>query len=465
MRTLHFLALALPVLALTACNGEVVDPDDDPQGSADSATVEGRVDDQGRRAAVQGAVVTAYRIDADGSLIRIDDSATEVTTDASGSYSIDIQFDEGVDVMSDVVIRAESTTFGQAHTLVTGDVAVDSTVTAAAMDTETSLEAEIYIDARVDGDWDDSTMSVPMLRTMVGARTATAFDVVSDLDSQGSAELDVVTDAVLSSMVAFNTVLRGEAMSETSADADFDAVLDTMTELQASFDQASDAASTSAEANTAAQIMFDSMIGAYMEEGFTSSDLALGAHAAAEASLLFAEDMNEDIAAVFAGEMSEVRTMLAVDAMTDAFADLDLSSDTEAKGDTLLGDLQTTLDSSSSLMLDLNDLLGDFRSDFEADLLTELESSLSLSNMVAIRGLFDDISTSGTSLSTSIDATSTTSASGSGEGVGDAMTDFALDVQSTTNTAVLTANGFDASGASAMLELMTQINAFASYND
>ncbi|WP_054684034.1 hypothetical protein, partial [Rhodothermus marinus] len=144
-----FSALLL-VLALSGCDGD--------SGTA-TVRVQGRVtDNQGYggaqgaskqaapapQAAVEGAVVTAARVQGNGSLQPLDG---QVQTDASGNFTLDVAAQTG-DVL---MLRAEKDNFRSA-VLVTVNVAGGGTVRAMPMTAESKAEAEVYVAVREQDD-------------------------------------------------------------------------------------------------------------------------------------------------------------------------------------------------------------------------------------------------------------------------------------------------------------------------
>ena len=470
MRTLHYLALALPLIALSACDGDAdidVDIDDDSEVDIDddsddvtarrAGTIDGRVDDEGRRSGVSGAVMTAFMVQSDGSLERIDDEETEVTTDANGEYSLDVLFDDDVDVMNDIIVRATSSSFGEGHVIVSSDVRVDQTTTAAPIDYETSLEAEVFIDARVDGEWDDSEMNTAFLRTLIGARTASNIDVVSDSSSDD--DLDVFSDAMVSAMLTFSSMLESDAMSDGTSGSDLSVILDAMTSAQTTFDEEADDASTTSELDAAFESNIDAMFDAFESAGMSSNDIALSLQAMTETMGLFDGEFNdEDSGEVALSEMTTLRVRAMTEAIIDGFDLLDTSGamgdGIESDGDTLLGDLESSLDGSGDIGVEIGDFLEDFGEDISAD----LESAFSLTTWLQISSVFDDAEDEGEDLRSDLEAITEVSVEGRADAVTNEMTEYALNIDSSSNTTVLTDAGLSESEAQGMLNILTQIN-------
>lgn len=108
-------------------------------------TFQGRVTENpgfGKRAALDGAVVTAANLRTDGSLSGL---RGEATTDAQGDFSLDT---EGAADM--VVLAAEKDAF-RSEVLVTGAVEGGGTIRTMPMTTESEAEAEVYVESTARG--------------------------------------------------------------------------------------------------------------------------------------------------------------------------------------------------------------------------------------------------------------------------------------------------------------------------
>lgn len=351
--------------------------DDDDDTSTSSGTVQGRVSDSGARD-VEGMVVTAATLDANGELVTV--SETSATTDANGEYSLEIILEDG-ESMSDVIITAEGESQGSWSVIVSDEIEANAVATAAPINVETTSESRLLVALAANGMWDSEVMTSAMLRASVDAELAADLEG----ESSTSTELTGTAEAIASAMTAWSWTLDAEAVGGVSGDAHAVAELiaDAQTELDAALDAAVDAeAEAEAVANYEAAIdaAFDAAnIGdsqAYaaaiasveaigLTSGSASSDSSINlmadfaaeqAEAMAETAITAASAL--DVSAEANQIIAEANTNLTsaisvaaegatdVQAMADAFA-----SATEDWGVAVMGAIQTELDAEQQLAL------------------------------------------------------------------------------------------------------------------
>lgn len=431
-RTLQTLA----VLGLVAgCNGDGSgNPDVDP---SEAATIEGSVSNaDGTRARLAGAgsvdaatTVKAMTVADDGSTTLVG----EADVQADGSFAVDVPSDSGrVVVMAYDEADAE---VGSVWVEAVGEVG--STVDAAPIDSETSLETHVMLQAFADAGAD--SVDTIDLRRRISTEITAAVSAGGDVDG----DVQVLADAVLAAQMTraeafadaglsldahdlFEVKMASAAALDTSLRSDqrTDATLETF--LQSSLGAESTLgidAMVASEAESQAGIAFRSVLdtsshtelvdaGAAtsgMIEAWTSSAWAeaiaadLDANAQARVELA-----SENLRAETSASTSVTATRAAFDAFEDELLDsengviLDLTLELPVIGlDVLLDDLVTlSLDldsnidadlavsgsSSSSVATVVTDNWADFRTDVMAKATTQIFTDADLAGDLMIVG-------------------------------------------------------------------------------
>lgn len=274
------LPLAVVALLVAGCDSTTgVEPD------FDTVTIQGRVtDDAGygkQMDNVEGAVVTAASIRANGSLTEHD---VEATTDVDG------RFDLEVEPASDVLLLRASADNGftsRALVYIDGDAVVRSMP----LTTESTVEADVYLEARSEG---HSNVRPAAVAAYVNA--AMAAEVQS-----GAAEAAEVAAAVAAAIDAQRSFLLGQdGINNATLNAQADAEAEAFSVLQT---QLNGAANASVEA-AAYGDFYDALVESYTEAGV---DLAAQAKARAAAAAALSRSS--------AGVAADVRVELRRQAM------------------------------------------------------------------------------------------------------------------------------------------------------
>ena len=254
-----FSALLL-VLALSGCDGD--------SGTA-TVHVQGRVtDNQGYgsvqgaskqaaptpQAAVEGAVVTAARVQGNGSLQPLDG---QVQTDASGNFTLEVAAQTG-DVL---MLRAEKDNFRSA-VLVTVNVAGGGTVRAMPMTAESKAEAEVYVAVR---EQDDNAREDAEDATPAQVSVYVTADLAAQLQAGG------ITTAQVAA--ALQQAARAEAAFVNRTGASLEALAQARQRQQAAWLNLQQAlyAAGSAQAEAEAMTAFEqAFVEAYAEAGISA---------------------------------------------------------------------------------------------------------------------------------------------------------------------------------------------------
>lgn len=271
-----------------------------------SRTVEGQATDDegyGKRAdQIEGAVVTAANIQADGSIDSLDATAT---TSASGQYSLEV-----TNPTPTIVVKAEKEDY-TAQTLVSFEGTAESTVEAMPINSETSAEADVYVEAKGSGNSQVTTSDVAVY---VNKQLAGQVET-------GAATTAEVAAAVKASVEAEELYLNEESedTSEEEVEDGRENKVEAFTQLQAALNSAS---GTEAEASLLTEFE-GSVRDAYVEAGASAEASAKAHQSALSAVNLEIGSVEDSTDALFelqqqAEIMAAVATAQAIEASFEA---------------------------------------------------------------------------------------------------------------------------------------------------
>lgn len=448
--------LVAVLLGLAGCGDPGTDPgtnpgdDDDSVGDDDDAaatgTVQGRISEDGARD-LEGWIITVAQLQANGSLETV--STGEVTTDASGEYSIEV--DVVGETMSDLVVMAEGED-GTWSVIVGSDLAADSTVTAAPISVETTTETRVMVDIAASGSWDSETMSSALLRSMVNAETS------ASVEAEGSTEasIDTVSEAVISAMVAWSTMLEAEANEGTSTTAD--TALEVLARAQADLDVALDAATDAgAEAQAWAEFASDLQAG-FDEANIEANALAMASAAASEAGELTLDGSSEleaAIAADLAMNQAEAMSNLALAVQSS----LSLSSEVESSIEEATAELESRLEAMVSTSSDFAADAAAAFEEWQVSVMGALMSELDAESQVALGMVLDTSAELTGDLDAALQGNTSGSAEANAQAVVDAMVDFMGDIDGSSLLGDLEGEGFASGDASLLIDSMSSFGA------
>lgn len=296
------LAFSVVLLSTTGCDSTTNDPDPEPG----AATYTGQVtSDEGyasrgatRSSAsnagpVEGAVVTAFAVTADGQLRPLQGRAT---TNAEGRFSLETDGTTGA-----VVLAAEKADF-ESSALIESGVASSGTVTVPPMNEESHAEAEVYIGTRAAS----PEVQVADVVAYVSARTA------ADLEA-GTTTTTAVAAAVAAAVEAEAAFLQTEEGGDAS-EAEVSQAEERRSRGYATF-RASITSATTAEARTnAVQAFEEAYAQAYAEGDVTASQQAEASQAGARAAVRFSGSSSASFGTVQQARLNAaLATALAVE--------------------------------------------------------------------------------------------------------------------------------------------------------
>ena len=258
LREIHFLPLLFASFVLMAgCDASGANDDND------SVAVEGRVtDDSGyskSQASIEGATVTAVRVNPDGGRHRL---SGETTTDAQGRFELNT--DEAASNV--LILRAEKESFATSALVYTKGRA---DVRSMPMTTESHAEADVYVEARK--------------QAKKGATTIA--DVAAHVDADVAAEIaaEKTTAAKVAAAIRSSAEAEAEYIEDEEPDAEEDEAREQKREAFFTL-QVQLAASSDASAQAEAIESFEAHLArAYMEAGASAEAQARASLAARSA--------------------------------------------------------------------------------------------------------------------------------------------------------------------------------------
>ncbi|MGI9174050.1 MAG: hypothetical protein ACR2GR_01855, partial [Rhodothermales bacterium] len=266
-RKIHFLALLFASFVLTTgCDSSGANDDDD------SVTVEGRATNDGgyskSQASIEGATVTAVRVNPDGGRHGL---SGEATTDAEGRFELNT--DEAASKV--LIVRAEKESFMSSALVYTEG---RSSVKSMPMTTESHAEADVYVEARK--------------QAKKGATTVA--DVAAHVDADVAAEIaaEKTTAAKVAAAVRASADAEAEYIEDEASDADKDEAREQKREAFFTL-QVELAASSDASARTEAIEKLEAhLASAYMEAGASAEAQARASLAARSALVQMSGDVS-----------------------------------------------------------------------------------------------------------------------------------------------------------------------------
>ena len=350
---IHVLALLIPVMVFIGCDS------DNGSASERAFTFEGRVTDDagfGKRANVEGAVVTAANLESSGSLTTL---AGETTTDADGGFSLEV--DGATDV---VVLKAEKETFAS-EVLVLHKLEAGGTIRTMPMTVESEAEAAVYVESARNGSAGEGLTAADVaayvnkgLAAEWKAGSTTATQIVAALEASAQAEADFFEEA-------------------EDADVDSDELrqqeLSSFLTLQAGLNGAS-----TASAQTEAMSTFEqALIAAYTEAG-ASLEAQAKARQTARAALVKFYSQAGTQARFALRQQAEILTSLATCRAIEAAFEADGASETR---------LNSLVQARTNLIAALRaassvDAMANAHATYEADVEVELMAELNISTAV-----------------------------------------------------------------------------------
>lgn len=349
--------------------------DDSSSVDESTATINGSVESssngQQEKAAVQkneGVVVAAARVTSSGTIETIGETETE--TNASGEFSLDVD----TDVANHIVITAQ-TEAGELKGHLSAAVQNGQSYTLKPINTESSAEAEVFMELVADGNADlvqksdiDATVTSEVSGQIQGNSTAAAelaaglanyaeakADFLADMgESEVEAKLDQAEEAKANAQFQYEAELAGSTSADEK-DAAFDAFLEAY--LNAYTDTDFEHESVAKLAHMRVNVIQNtfSSASANVEEGLKSStslfaalavdaaaqtnaeasgmsDATISAIADAGASLKSEIKASADVEAAFETYHSEVRQAMENDSSAEASIIIEIDSEINANG-------------------------------------------------------------------------------------------------------------------------------------
>lgn len=412
----------------------------------ESATLEGRVD--GARAkTIEGAVMTAAIVEADGSLTQLTTTG-EVMTDAMGRYELEILLVDRID--QPIVVTATSGNDIGAALHLRG-VDGDSDVTIAPIDVETTMEAEVVIEARSSGMW-CASCDANDVRARLNAETAAALAATTDVEGQTRIAADAMVRATAATWAAFASDAT-DATVETWGEFERERA-EAHAELVAALD-----ASADADARAEAEAEYMASVNAALDQvGVSMNDAAIASHTEAVATADSLAMLEADAQAAARAAVESNRAERVSVAM-EALAESSTTADAEAvmmANTTLMGRIGAAASMGASADAEIRDAWdtwsNEIRTAFTADFGAEL---------VAVVTTFESTLDTATDawLSAVLSAQADMDAEASATAIADAMALLRTSIESEATVDALVAAGLTDADATAWVTAMTHVAA------
>ena len=430
------LSLLAAGLALIGCDDNTVDP------GGESRQVNGRVTNNqgyGKRAAdIEGAAVTASSVRADGSLRSLNVTG-QATTNAEGEYSIDVE-----DATEVLIVQAQEGSDFTTRTLVYAGG--QSEVDAMPMTIESKNEADVYVEARSEGEQSNAV-------TTADVAVYVDQSVAGDIESGATSTAEVAAAIRSASEAEFayfdEDDEEGDEDSEEFVDDVIEQEQNAFAELQA---ELSGQATSSTEAQAAVEAFEEAAANAYLDAGASAETQAKarqsGSAAAVQTSV--SADVSSDARLGLKKRAEILAAFATAEAIETSFEAEDAS---QAQIDAL-ADARTTL--IASLRSASNaDAMAEAKADYRSAVEAELAETMGVNAAVITTANAEIDAAAETTLDTVLDLVSNVASQ-----VASAYASFYADAEAAAETSLSSAGASNASlGAQVlvMLEGMASI--------
>lgn len=348
MKTMRLVVPALLLLFTAAC-GE--------SNGTSTGTIRGQMTDGNAPAfaPVSGAAMTAFKVEANGSLTALSDT---VTTDVDGRYELTVTF-EGSSI-SDVIVQGDTNgdASADASAIVSATLTDGGTVTAPPIDGETTAESEVFLSAHVSGSWDASgaANSSAVLRERIDASVAATLDVAADVEECGRA-------------IALGLQARAAMMAQAGvSSSEVSALLQAELEAQTTLDAALDAAGNGGDVQAAVQAYGEAMIEAWSDAGMSALEIAQSLRAQAAVETRVSAEASTEARAAIREHVETVRADVTAQANAAAFAALGAGEDVLVRLENAHATLRAAIDASAGVESEIASAWADYESSVETEL-------------------------------------------------------------------------------------------------
>lgn len=348
MKTMRLVAPALLLLFAAACA---------PSGGSSTGTIRGQMTDGNASAfaPVSGAAMTAFEVEADGSLTALSET---VTTDAEGRYELVVTF-EGESI-SDVIVQGDTNgdASADASAIVSATLRDGGEVTAPPIDGETSAESEVFLSAHVSGSWDASGASggSAVLRERIDATVAATLDAAADVEDCGRA-------------IALGLQARAAMMAQAGVSAsEISALFRAEVEAQAALDAALDAAASGADAQAAIESYGQALVETWSGAGLSAPEIAQSLRAQAAVETRVSAEAGAVARAAIREQAEATRADVTAQANAAAFAALGAGEDVLVRLEDAHATLRAAIDASAGVESSIANAWADYETTVEAEL-------------------------------------------------------------------------------------------------
>jgi hypothetical protein len=342
-----------------------------------SATINGSVETEKSKQkalqpSVEGAIVTAARVDSEGSFETIGNN--EAQTDASGNFSLEVD----VETAQEIVIIAEKEGMKWSGFL-SGEVENGSSFTLKPLNAESSAETSVFAEIVASGNADIVQKS--------DIEAAVSNNIASEIESGLTASGQIAT--ALSNSAEARVEFFSEMMAENSEES-LEETYKLLAEAQLQLESELAASSNSEARSEAYDVFVESTIDAYVSAGLdassTASALEMWSRITVNSMAATSSEIKEDVrlqtsiissaaidlavqAEAEATEMSETSKQAIIDAGVQLRSDIEASagveSEVEAAFEAYHDEVRNTMESDTA---------------FEATLIIDIDSEINSNN-------------------------------------------------------------------------------------
>lgn len=365
-------------------------------GGAQTAMVQGRLEvDSQKQASVEGYTLIAYQAQGGGDLEVV--STQEATAQSDGTYTLMV--DTSLVAQGELLVEATGDGEVVGSVLVFGDWEAGQTYSAAEIDSETSVEARVYVEARASGDWNQDCHAVT-LRELITAELAATWEQ----SEQKPQDIDLLVRASLAYMISFGGAMRDEGTE--AGQVELEQFIELRTELMAQ----ADARDFQQEQDQALEL--EARQQSWASAGISPRDAWISVAAATEVMTSYMEDAQPEQADSVHEARAQAQVQLSwrvqsyIEAQMqqgDAFTQEDQQALVEAGAA-----LRARLEASAQLQQGAQQEIEDAWAEFNASVRARLEARLDVASQLAFGQLVEAVAGARTTLEASLEVLAST---------------------------------------------------------
>lgn len=353
------------LLILAGCDDSSTDPETTPDNEETRAVVKGRVSDDGGfgdglekpAGGVEGAAVILARAQTNGSLETV--SVAEVETDVNGEFELETNADDERNL---IVVATKGNSEWKA--VVTSEVTTGATVYAPPVNSETTVEAELYIEARAN----NQTNTVTSNNISFYVDEEVAAEINGDASAMSSVRSSIYTEAeaynsALSASYFGNsqTDVNNAADAEVAAQVEFESDLYFGTDTETSYDNAWNS-------------YYEVLLQGYSETEISMAEYAMAKETSVKAMTMMSTGLDSDVRFELMKRASYIKAKLLTEATVEMYAQAGAEEGDRFNARQAGNDLQIAVSIASSTG-EINSAYAEFRGAIKADMKNTFEAN------------------------------------------------------------------------------------------